>query len=84
LFFRETAIIFDGKLDVVSRKFQIAHMIARKIVHQYIGNLISQPSWSYLWLNEGIASFLAMKIVNQVVFLYKFSVRLWIKSKTNW
>jgi len=42
-------------------------MVVRKIVHQYIGNLVSQSSWSYLWLNEGIAAFLAMKIVQQVI-----------------
>jgi len=74
LFFRETAIIYNGTSDAISKKFQVAHMIARKIVHQYIGNLVGQSSWSYLWLNEGIATFLAMKIINQVVFLYKFSV----------
>jgi len=68
-FFRETAVIYDEKLDVISRKFQVAHMVARKIVHQYIGNLVGQSSWSYLWLNEGIATFLAMQIVKQVVSL---------------
>jgi len=44
----------------------VARTVARKIVHQYLGNLVSQSSWSYLWLNEGIATFLAMEIVSKV------------------
>ncbi|KYN50646.1 Glutamyl aminopeptidase, partial [Trachymyrmex septentrionalis] len=65
-----TNVLYDEKLDFIAWKFEMAFMIARKIAHQYIGNLIAQPSWFYLWLNEGIAAFLAMKTVNQVV-LYK-------------
>jgi len=67
--FRETAVIYDEKLDVISWKFQVAHMVARKIAHQYIGNLVGQSSWSYLWLNEGIVTFWAMKTVQQVTSL---------------
>jgi len=60
-------------------------MVVRKIVHQYIGNLVSQSSWSYLWLNEGIAAILAMKIVQQVISLHFFSIlyHYAIKRKAN-
>ncbi|KYN08142.1 Aminopeptidase N [Cyphomyrmex costatus] len=62
---RETDVLYDKKLDFIAKKFEMAFMIARKMAHQYIGNLLAQSSWSYLWLNEGIATFLAMKIVKQ-------------------
>ncbi|XP_018308846.1 glutamyl aminopeptidase [Mycetomoellerius zeteki] len=68
ILYRETDIIYDEKLHFIAWKFEVAFMIARKIAHQYIGNLIAQSSWSHLWLNEGIAAFLAMKIVNQQVY----------------
>jgi len=54
-------------LDFVAWKFEVARTVARKIVHQYLGNMVSQSSWSYLWLNEGIATFLAMESVSNVI-----------------
>jgi len=69
LFFRESAIIYNEKLDVGIRKFEVACMVARKMAHQFFGNLVGSAWWSYLWLNEGIATFLAMKTINKVVSL---------------
>jgi len=66
-FFRETSVIYDENLDCVARKFEVARTVARKIVHQHFGNLVSPSWWSYMWFNEGIAMFLAMDIVNKVV-----------------
>ncbi|XP_011061957.1 PREDICTED: aminopeptidase N-like [Acromyrmex echinatior] len=65
ILYRETNVLYDKKLDFIAWKFEVAFMIARKITHQYIGNLVAQPSWFHLWLNEGIATFLAINIVNQ-------------------
>ncbi|XP_071568418.1 glutamyl aminopeptidase-like [Temnothorax nylanderi] len=65
--YREAAIIYDEKLDPLAWKIEVARMVARKMVHQLYGNLISQSWWSYMWLNEGIASFLAMKIIKEYI-----------------
>ncbi|XP_071646515.1 aminopeptidase N-like [Temnothorax longispinosus] len=65
--YREAAIIYDEKLDSIAWKIEVARMVARKMVHQLYGNLISQSWWSYMWLNEGIASFLAMKIIKEYI-----------------
>jgi len=60
------AVIYDENLDFVAWKFEVARTVARKIVHQYLGNLVGPSWWSYLWFNEGIAMFLAMNIINEV------------------
>ncbi|XP_071646519.1 aminopeptidase N-like [Temnothorax longispinosus] len=84
ILYRETAIIYDEKLDSIAWKFEVARTVTRKMVHQFFGNLVGESWWSYLWLNEGIASFLAMEIVKKQsvianyiitynVKLYKFS-----------
>ncbi|XP_077269183.1 aminopeptidase N-like isoform X2 [Temnothorax americanus] len=65
VFYRETAIIYEEKLDSIAWKFEVARTEARKMVHQFFGNSIGQTWWSYLWLNEGIASFLAMEIIKE-------------------
>ncbi|XP_071569965.1 putative aminopeptidase-2 [Temnothorax nylanderi] len=67
ILYRETAIIYDEKLDFIAWKFEVARTVTRKMVHQFFGNLVGESWWSYLWLNEGIASFLAMEIVNKYV-----------------
>ncbi|KAG5333954.1 AMPN Aminopeptidase, partial [Acromyrmex charruanus] len=64
--YRESLVLYDEKLDIVARKFELARMVAHKMVYQFFGNLISQSKWSYLWLNEGIATFYAMKLLNKV------------------
>ncbi|XP_071646516.1 glutamyl aminopeptidase-like [Temnothorax longispinosus] len=65
--YRETDVMYDKKLDSIAWKFEVARKVARKIVHQFFCNLIGQSWWSYMWLNEGIASFLATKIVKKYV-----------------
>ncbi|XP_071646568.1 glutamyl aminopeptidase-like isoform X3 [Temnothorax longispinosus] len=65
--YREAAVIYDDKLDSIAWQFEVARIVARKMVHQFFGNLVSQTCWSYLWLNEGIATLLSMKIVKEFV-----------------
>ncbi|XP_018378023.1 PREDICTED: aminopeptidase N-like [Trachymyrmex cornetzi] len=65
ILYRETDVLYDEKLDFIAWKLEVAFMIARKIAHEYVGNLIAQPSWFHFWLNEGIATFMAMKTVDQ-------------------
>ncbi|XP_028045964.1 aminopeptidase N [Monomorium pharaonis] len=61
--YRETAIIYNKTLDSVAWKFEVTRTVARKIVYQFFGNLVGQSWWSYLWFNEGIATYLTMRFV---------------------
>ncbi|XP_018343088.1 PREDICTED: glutamyl aminopeptidase-like [Trachymyrmex septentrionalis] len=65
--YRESLVLYDEKLDTAARKFELARMVAHKMVYQFFGNLISQSKWSDLWLNEGIATFYAMKFLNKYI-----------------
>ncbi|XP_071646562.1 aminopeptidase N-like isoform X1 [Temnothorax longispinosus] len=65
--YSEAAIIYDEKLDSIAWKIEVARMVARKMVHQLYGNLISQSWWSYMWLNKGIASLLTTEIIKEYI-----------------
>lgn len=69
--FRETAIIYDDEVDSVAHKIQIAHLIAREMVHQWLNIRMNPASWwSYHWLYEGLATLFGIDIINEVLFLY--------------
>lgn len=79
--FRKANIIYGESTDPVARKFDVARLVAREIAHQWFGNMVSPPSWSYLWLNDGIAILLGLDTVNKVFFNIFFNISLFTHSK---
>ena len=41
-------------------------MIAHEDVHMWFGNLVTLKSWDMIWLNEGLATFFAAWVLDQV------------------
>lgn len=71
--FRDQDIIYNKKLDPIARKMQVAYSIGRKISRQWLSTIVSPLWWSYMWLNEGIATFFfGADVINKVNFLYSF------------
>lgn len=64
--------MYSEEIDPVAHEIKVASLVARKMAHQWFGNLVSPYCWSYLWLNDGIAALLGMDAINKVFFNIKF------------
>ncbi|MBI2930161.1 MAG: M1 family metallopeptidase [Planctomycetes bacterium] len=62
--FRETAIFVDPQKSSVPQRRRVAEVVLHELAHQWFGNLVSPEWWSYLWLNESFATFMAFKAVD--------------------
>nr|CAD7430391.1 unnamed protein product [Timema monikensis] len=55
--YRERALLFEEGVSTSSYKQSIATVIAHEFGHQWFGDLVGPRWWSYLWLNEGFATY---------------------------
>ena len=59
--FRETAIFVDPEKSSVPQRRRVAEVVLHELAHQWFGNLVSPEWWSFLWLNESFATYMAYK-----------------------
>jgi alanyl aminopeptidase len=63
--FREELLLLDpARASVRSRRVQ-AEVVAHELAHQWFGNLVTAAWWDDLWLNEGFATWMESRIVEQ-------------------
>lgn len=50
----------------LSHKIDVVVTIAHEIAHQWFGNLVTMDWWTYLWLNESMATYYGWKVCDQL------------------
>ncbi len=73
--FRESALLVDEDHTAFANRQRIAEVIVHELVHQWFGNLVTMEWWTYLWLNESFATFMANLVVAELFPEWKYWTR---------
>lgn len=62
--YQESILLATPARDTAERRHQMQSTMAHELAHQWFGNLVTQASWTDVWLSEGFATWLSTKIMD--------------------
>jgi alanyl aminopeptidase len=62
--YQEGILLASVGRDTLERQQQMRSTMAHELAHQWFGNLVTQSTWTDVWLSEGFATWLSAKIMD--------------------
>nr|ASU92548.1 glutamine aminopeptidase-like protein 9 [Achaea janata] len=64
--YRETSFLIDEDSSSATNKMNVANTICHELAHMWFGNLVTMKWWDDVWLNEGFATYMQVKALDNI------------------